>query len=75
MNKQAFAQKMMPQSQARSSGLKFPSRSRVAVIGGRPSGSLNMAKRIEPSRQVDICEPHDFTVGSNGPEWSARCKP
>lgn len=54
--------------EARLSGLKLGSGSRVAVIGGGPAGSffsfflLDMAQRVGIDIHVDIYEPRDFSV-------------
>lgn len=77
MGRQTLDQVLAPEEEGTSLHLKLDGGSRVAVIGGGPSGSyfsyflLDMAERMGVDIQVDIYEPRDFS--SPGPSGCNMC--
>ena len=77
MNNWTFSKKLLRTPQKDFSSLNLNNGSRVAVIGGGPSGSffsyflLDMAERLNLKIHVDIYEPRDFDVP--GPSGCNMC--
>ena len=77
MNNWTFSKKLLRTPQKDFSSLNLNNGSRVAVIGGGPSGSffsyflLDMAERVNLKIHVDIYEPRDFDVP--GPSGCNMC--
>ena len=73
----SFANKIIRNPQKGNFSISLENGSRVAVIGGGPSGSLfsyfllSMAKQIDLNISVDIYEPRDFNV--SGPLGCNMC--